>query len=38
MEQNSYKTELNVQCLESGIYFIQILSEGKTYQYKFIKE
>jgi alpha-tubulin suppressor-like RCC1 family protein len=30
--------ELNIQGLKSGIYFIQILSEGKTYQYKFIKE
>ncbi|MFV5698928.1 T9SS type A sorting domain-containing protein [Flavobacterium sp. ZT3R17] len=37
LKQNNNSTELNVQLLKQGIYLIQIMSEGKTFKNKFIK-
>ena len=37
-EQKEVTSSINVQQLESGLYIIQITSEGKNYQNKFIKK
>ena len=37
LEQNNNFTSINIQNLETGIYFLQIKSDNKTSQIKFIK-
>ena len=36
-EQNLFITEINIEKLQKGFYFIEFVSENKTLRYKFIK-
>jgi hypothetical protein len=38
LKQNNNPAEINVQRLKQGVYIIQIMSEGKAFESKFIKE
>jgi uncharacterized delta-60 repeat protein len=38
LDESQNTTSLNIQALESGTYFLQILSDGKTSRNKFIKK